>query len=103
LRLYDHDMTTSSDAETRLGTIRDHCDRGLRYYAWALKRMPSILEQVDQIPQVTSSMFALALVLAYADGAETEREALRTAGDITSRYNDAVESEEWQPQFGPRS
>jgi hypothetical protein len=92
---------TVEEGEARLAAIRDHCDRGLRYYAWALKRMPSIPEQVDQIPQVTSAMYALALVLAYADGVESEREALKTAREITARYEQVVESEGWEPSFGP--
>ena len=70
-------------AEARLAAIRDHCDRGIRYYAWALKRMPSIPEQVDTIPQVESAMYAHAIVLAYVEGAKSERDALWAAGQIT--------------------
>jgi hypothetical protein len=95
-------VEASGDAEGRLAAIREHCDQGLRYYAWAVKRMPSIPEQAEYVPQVENDMYALALVLAYVEGASTEREALLAARGITARYIEAVEAEGWEPSFGTR-
>jgi hypothetical protein len=91
----------AENAEARLAAIRDHCDRGLRYYAWALKRMPSIPEQVDSVTQVESAMYAHAIVLAYVE-AKSERDALWAVGQIMQRYSEAVEAEGWQPSFGAK-
>jgi hypothetical protein len=91
---------SSANAEARVAAIREHCDQGLRYLAWALRRMRSIPEQVDTIPQVESSMYALAIVLAYVEGATSERDALIAASKITVRYVEAVEAEDWEPSFG---
>ena len=92
----------SETAEARLAAIRDHCDRGLRYSAWALKRMPSIPDQVGEIPHVESAMYAHAIVLAYIEGAKSERDALWAAGQIVQRYKEKVEAEGWQPSFGAK-
>jgi hypothetical protein len=55
-------------AEEALEVIRTHCDNGLRYYTWALKRMPSIPEQAEDVREVENSRRALAIVLAYVQG-----------------------------------
>jgi hypothetical protein len=64
--------------------------------------MPSIPDQAGSVPQVENSMYALALVLAYVEGASTEREALLAARGITTRYAETVEAERWEPSFGTR-
>lgn len=92
--------------ETRevLERIRSHCDRGLRYYTWALKRMPSIPEQAGSVREVENLRFSLADVLAYVEGATDERSAMLRTDEIVSRYAKLVEEEGWEPPFahGPR-
>ena len=61
--------------------------------------MPSIPDQVDEIPHVESAMYAHATVLAYVEAAKSERDALWAAGQIVQRYKEAVEAEGWQPSF----
>jgi hypothetical protein len=78
----DHDQ---SPAET-LELIRAHWDAGLRYSTWALRRMPSIPGQADHVREVQNSRHALALVLAYLEGAADERTALSAVEGIVRRY-----------------
>jgi hypothetical protein len=89
-------------AAESLELIRQHCDNGLRYYTWALKRMPSIPEQAGHIGQVQNSLNALALVLAYVEGASDERSAMLEAQEIVLRYVGTVEDEGWEPPFTQR-
>ena len=86
-------------AEESLGLLRQHCDNGLRYYAWALRRMPSIPDQAEDVPLVWNHLHALALVLAYIEGATDERSALLEAREIGLRYVETVEAEGWEPPF----
>jgi hypothetical protein len=86
-------------AEETLELIRAHCDGGLRYYTWALKRMPSIPEQAGHVQQVETYRRAPALVLAYVEGADDERTALSSVDAIIQRYVDAVEAEGTEPPF----
>jgi hypothetical protein len=86
-------------AEESLELIRQHCDNGLRYFAWALKRMPSIPEQAEHVGQVRNAQHALALVLAYVEGASEVRNAVIAANEITLRYIAMVEAERWVPPF----
>jgi hypothetical protein len=82
--------------------IRRHCDGGLRYYAWALKRMPSIPDQAEDVELVWNHMHALALVLAYVEGSTDERSALLEAAEISHSYVELVEAEGWQLPFHRR-
>jgi phytoene/squalene synthetase len=84
-----------------LELIRAHCDRGLRYYTWALERMPSIREQAPHLNQVRSAALALAHVLAYIEGAKDERTAMLARDGIVERYSALVQDEGWQPPFAP--
>jgi hypothetical protein len=86
-------------AEERLERIRVHCDNGIRYFTWALKRMPSIPEQAAHVPQVEDARTALARVLAYVEGAADEREAALATQEIVKRYERAVLEEAWKPSF----
>jgi hypothetical protein len=63
-------------AEETLELIRAHCDSGLRYFTWALKRMPSIPEQAGYVREVQNDRNAHALVLAYVEGAHDGRAAV---------------------------
>jgi len=87
-----------SDAET-LERIREHCDNGLKYYTWALKRMPSIPEQAGEVGHVESLRSGLAHVLAYLEGAADERRAMLAREAILTRYSRLVEDESWEPPF----
>jgi hypothetical protein len=79
--------------------LRQHCDNGLRYYAWALRRMPSIPEQAEHVPRVWNELHGLALVLAYVEGAMDVRSALLEAHEIGLRYVETVAGEGWEPPF----
>jgi hypothetical protein len=92
-------MDESDSAAESLELIRQHCDNGLRYYTWALKRMPSIPEQAGDVGQVQNSLHALALVLAYVEGATDERSAMAEVEEIRLRFIDIVEAEGWEPPF----
>ena len=92
---------TPEGPEAALELIRAHCDRGLRYYTWALERMPSIREQAPHMSQVESARLALAHVLAYVEGAKDERDAMLARDEIVTRYIAAVQDEGWQPPFAP--
>ncbi len=91
-------------AEETLELIRAHCDNGLRYFT--CKRMPSIPEQAGYVREVQNDRNALAIVLAYVEGADDERAAGPAAYAIIRCYIDMVEAEGWEPPFaspGPRS
>lgn len=90
-------------AEETLELIRTHCDNGLRYYTWALKRMPSIPEQARHVREVQNDRNALAFVLAYVEGAHDGRAAGPAAAAIIRRYIDMVEAEGWEPPFASRA
>jgi hypothetical protein len=90
-----HDLS----AEETLELIRTHCDNGLRYTTWALKKMPSIPEQAGHVGQVQNHRHALAIVLAYLEGADDERSASSAADSIVQRYIAAVDAEGWEPPF----
>jgi hypothetical protein len=92
-------MDVTPDRPDALELIRAHCDRGLRYYTWALERMPSIPEQAPRVNQVRSATLALAHILAYVEGAEDERQAMLLRDEIVERYANVVASERWQPPF----
>jgi hypothetical protein len=89
-------------AEETLELVRGHCDNSLRYYTWALKRMPSIPEQAGHVREVENYRHALAVVLAYVEGADDERSALSAVDSIVQRYIAAVEAEGWEPPFASR-
>jgi hypothetical protein len=89
--------------DEKMELIRTHCDNGLRYYSWALKRMPSIPEQAKYVREVENDRHALALTLAYVEGADSEETALSALDSIVQRYSAAVEKEGWEPPFGGRS
>lgn len=84
-------------SEERLELIRAQCDNGLRYCTWALKRMPSIPEQSEHVREVENNRRALALTLAYVEGADDDRAALSAVDSIVRRYESAVEAEGWEP------
>jgi hypothetical protein len=86
-------------AEQSLEQIRQHCDNGLRYYTWALGRMPSIPDQAGAVDHVRSLVSSLAHVLAYVEGASDERSAMAARDEIVRRYIAAVETEGWEPPF----
>lgn len=90
---------TSPNTDEALERIREHCDRGLRYYTWALEWMPSIPDQAPHVNQVRNLAASLAHVLAYVEGASDERAAMRARGEIVRRYIDMVEAEGWEPPF----
>jgi hypothetical protein len=87
------------EANEALERIRAHCDNGIRYYTWALKRMPSIPAQAGHVPQVDNLRSSLAHVLAYVEGATDERSAMRMRDEIVTRYVRLVEEEAWEPPF----
>jgi hypothetical protein len=91
-----------SDAEI-LERIREHCDNGLKYYTWALKRMPSIPEQAGEVGHVETLRSTLAHVLAYLEGAADERHAMLARDAIVTRYSRLVEDENWEPSFNAGS
>ena len=82
-----------------LERIRAHCDNGIRYYTWALTRMPSIPEQEGQVQHVDNLRSSLAHVLAYVEGATDERSAMLKRDEIVMRYMRLVEEEAWEPPF----
>jgi hypothetical protein len=91
---------TATPEATALELIRNHCDNGIRYYTWALKRMPTIPEQAEHVPVVENLRSALAHVLAYVEGASDERSATLKRNEIVLRYIKAVEDEGWEPDLG---
>jgi hypothetical protein len=48
--------------------------------------MPSIPEQAEHVQPVRNSLHALALVLAYVEGAQDERSAMSEAREIVLRF-----------------
>ena len=84
-------------AEEKLELIRAHCDNSLKYYTWALRRMPSIPEQAGHVPEVENSRRADAIWLAYVEGADDERAALSAVDAIIQRYEAAPDVDEWEP------
>jgi hypothetical protein len=93
LRPSRHDLT----AEERLELIRAQCDDSLKYYTWALKRMPSIPEQAGHVREVENSRRAVAMWLAYVEGADDARSALSAVDAIIKRYDSAPDWQEWEP------
>jgi hypothetical protein len=93
---------TPRSAEEALELIRAHCDNGLRYYTWALERMPSIPEQAPHVDQIRNLKTGLAHVLAYVEGASDERSAMAARGEIELRYIAMIKAEGWQPPFAQR-
>ena len=87
------------DKREVLERLRVHCDNGIRYYTWALERMPFIPEQADDVGQVRNLRAHLATVLAYIEGATDERGAMIRREEIVNRYVDAVREEGWEPPF----
>jgi hypothetical protein len=79
--------------------IRLHCENGIRYYTWALERMPSIPEQAPHVGQVREARLSLAHVLAYIEGATDNRSAMQLRDEIVKRYADSVRDEGWEPNF----
>lgn len=86
-----------------LERIRSHCDAGLRYYTWALQRMPAIPEQADEVKVVRNLAATLATVLAYAEGALDDREAMEARTEILARYATTIDEENWEPPFRRRT
>jgi hypothetical protein len=87
------------DSHEVLERLRVYCDNGIRYYTWALERMPSIPEQADDVGQVRNLRAHLAHVLAYIEGATDERGAMLQRDEIVNRYVEAVRDEGWEPPF----
>jgi hypothetical protein len=92
-------VNASRSAEESLEQIREHCDNGLRYYTWALERMPSIPDQARHVGQAQNLRSSLAHVLAFVEGAPDERSAMRARDEIVLRYVATVEAEGWKPPF----
>jgi hypothetical protein len=92
-------VVARSDQAGAVALIREHCDNGIRYYTWALKRMPFIPEQAGHVQHVESLRSALAHVLAFIEGAADERSAMLARPEIIERYERAVEDEGWEPPF----
>ena len=84
-------------AEERLELIRAQCDNSLKYYTWALKRMPSIPEQAGHVREVENSRRAVAMWLAYVEGADDVESALSAVDAIIQRYEAAPDWQEWEP------
>ncbi len=89
----------SPSADEALELIRVHCDKGLRYYTWALEQMPSIPDQAEHVDHVRNLRSSLAQVLAYVEGANDERSAMLAREGIVLRYIATVEAEGWEPPF----
>jgi len=100
-RLIDGSMLRPSrrdlTAEERLELIRAQCDNSLKYYTWALKRMPSIPEQAGHVREVENSRHAVAMWLAYVEGADDVESALSAVDAIIQRYEAAPDWQEWEP------
>ena len=79
--------------------IREYCDNGLRYYTWALERMPSIPDHAGSVNHVRNLRSSLAHVLAYIEGATDNRTAMLGRDEIVRRYIETVEAEGWEPPF----
>ena len=86
-----------------LERLRVYCDNGIRYYTWALERMPFIPEQAEEVGQVRNLRAHLAAVLAYIEGATDERGAMVQRDEIVNRYVEAVREEGWEPPFATAS
>jgi hypothetical protein len=84
-------------AEERLELIRAECDSSLKYHTWALKRMPAISEQAEHVREVENSRRAVAMWLAYVEGADDVRSALSAVDAIIQRYEAAPDWQEWEP------
>jgi hypothetical protein len=90
----------SDTPEAALARIQAFCDGGIRYYTWALKRMPSIPAQAAHVPTIEERRLGLAQVLAFVEGAPDSRAAILAArDDIVPRYVRMVEKEQWMPTF----
>jgi hypothetical protein len=84
-------------AEERLELIRAQCDNSMKYYTWALKRMPSIPEQATHVRGVENYRHEVAMWLAYVEGADDPRSALSAVDAIIQRYETAPDWQEWEP------
>jgi hypothetical protein len=84
-------------AEERLELIRAQCDSSMKDHTWALKRMPSIPEQAEHVREVENSRRAVAMWLAYVEGADDVRSALSAIDAIIQRYEAAPDWQEWEP------
>jgi len=91
LRPSGRDLT----AEERLELIRGQCDSSMKDHTWALKRMPSIPEQAEHVREVENSRRAVAMWLAYVEGADDPRSALSAVDAIIQRYEAAPDWQEW--------
>jgi hypothetical protein len=69
----------------------------MKFYTWASKRMPSIPEQAGHVREVENSRHAVAMWLAYVEGADDARSALSAVDAIVQRYEAAPDWEEWEP------
>ena len=76
-------------AEERLELIRAQCDSSMKDHTWALRRMPSIPEQAEHVREVENSRRAVAMWLAYVEGADDPRSALSAVDAIIQRYEAA--------------
>ncbi len=79
--------------------IREYCENGIKYYSWALERMPFIPEQAERVGQVRNLRSSLAHVLAYIEGAADERDAMLQRDEIVERYEATIREEGWEPPF----
>ena len=84
-------------AEERLELIRAQCDSSMKYYTWALGRMPSIPEQAGHVREVENYRHEAAMWLAYVEGADNPRSAMSAVDAIIQRYQAAPEWREWEP------
>src|SRR5712671_6453583 len=96
-------MDEVGSTEDSLERIREHCDKGLRYYTWALGRMPSVPHQAGKVDHVRNLRSWLAQVLAYIEGARNEGSAVLAREQIVLRYIATVKDEGWQPPWHSRS
>jgi hypothetical protein len=86
--------------EVALSRIRAFCEEGIRYYTWALKRMPSLPDQAGHVPTIEQRRLGLAQILAFVEGSPDSRAAVVAArDDIVPRYVRMVEEENWTPTF----
>ncbi len=90
------------EAET-VERIRVYCENGIKYYSWALERMPSIPEQADRVREVSNLRSSLAHVLAFIEGATDERSAMLLREEIVDRYAESMRKEGWKPPFASRN
>lgn len=93
-------MAETPESDAVVERIRQFCDEGIRYFTWALRRMPSISPQAVHAPTIEDRRLTLAQILAFVEGATDARAATLAARDeIVPRFIGAVDDENWSPTF----